>query len=174
VRKVLPARWRTVSLCPEYEVSDFGDVRRATTAGYRKAGALLKPWVHPTKGYLRFELWSKGRKIRRYAHQLVALAFIGPPPTRKHEVAHDDGVPAHNHYTNLRWDTPKGNYHDRYLHGTHNFGERNWAAKLTAPDVLRIRERALFGAKVNDTARLFGVDHGTISGILKRESWMHI
>jgi HNH endonuclease len=119
-------------------------------------------------------MWASGKAIRAAAHRLVAFAFLGEPPSPKHEVAHNDGVPWHNHYTNLRWDTPRGNYCDRYIHGTHQFGELNWSAKLTAADVLRIRERTLFGAEVGDTARLFGVHRATISGVLKRESWMHI
>ncbi len=119
-------------------------------------------------------MWAAGKAIRANANRLVAFAFLGEPPSPKHEATHNDGIPWHNHYTNLRWDTPKGNYHDRYLHGTHQFGERNWAVKLVEEDVLRIRERILFGAGVNDTARLFGIHHATVSGILKRESWMHI
>jgi hypothetical protein len=164
-------RWKVIDLCPEYEVSEYGDVRRVTTVGYRKAGALLKPWVHP-KGYLRFELWSGGKKIRRGAHQLVALAFIGPQPSPEHEVAHNDGHPWRNHFTNLRWDTPTGNYSDRYVHGTHAHGERNHRARLTFEDVLRIRERALFGAYTNETAQLFNIDHATVADIVKRRTWV--
>jgi hypothetical protein len=172
VRKLRKVLWRQVTEFPDYEVSEFGKVRRLTTSVY-PAGKVLKPFKHP-RGYLRYELWRNGKSFKRSAHRLVAVAFLGPPPTSKHEAAHGDGDPTNNYWRNLRWATPKENYSDRYTHGTDQYGERNWCVKLNAADVLRIRERALFGAGTNETARLFNVYHATITDIVKRRSWAHL
>ncbi|AXV72811.1 hypothetical protein CJO75_01120 [Ralstonia solanacearum] len=51
-------------------------------------------------------------------HRLVALTFLGPPPSRQHEVAHNDGNRANNIVTNLRWATHAENVADTFRHGT--------------------------------------------------------
>ena len=45
------------------------------------------------------------------AHTLVALMFIGDPPSDKHEVNHKDLDKRNNHYTNLEWVTHSYNMH---------------------------------------------------------------
>lgn len=56
---------------------------------------------------------ARTRKI----HHLVLEAFVGPRPDGL-ETCHNDGVPANNWLTNLRWDTKPNNAKDRRVHGT--------------------------------------------------------
>lgn len=50
-------------------------------------------------------------------HTLVCLAFHGPKPTPKHQVAHKDCNKMNNGYLNLRWATPKENIADSIILG---------------------------------------------------------
>lgn len=50
------------------------------------------------------------------AHQLVALAFIGPSPFEGAEVCHKDGFHHNNHYSNLYWGTSENNGNDVTKH----------------------------------------------------------
>jgi hypothetical protein len=61
-------------------------------------------------------------------------------------------------------------------HGTHTTpesyrGERQWRAKLTSDDVLRIRSRFAGGATKLGLSREFGVSRRTVRSILSGENW---
>lgn len=93
--------WETWRLFPgddRYEVCDLGVVRNART------GRHLKPWL-AGYGYWYVQLGAHG--IKTAVHRLVALTFLGPPPTPLHEVAHGDGDRLNNTVTNLLWTAPK-------------------------------------------------------------------
>lgn len=100
-----------------YEVSNLGNVRSWTKAS---GGKLLKPRVSD-KGYryvdLRVHAWRNGSP-RRKIHHLVALAFHGPRPEGT-LVCHDDGNPANNQASNLKYGTASDNALDAIRHGTH-------------------------------------------------------
>jgi len=64
----------------------------------------LSPYDNTT-GYLKVDLYKKGKKYKKYVHILVALAFI---PRKKPqrlfcEVDHKDGVKSNVHESNLQW-----------------------------------------------------------------------
>ena len=89
--------------CPEFEwgywVSDFGRVR-----GPKK---MLSIQLN-NKGYQYVTLYKK-RSVaqhRRLISRLVAMAFIGLPPSSDSEVHHKDGNPMNNHIDNLEWVSP--------------------------------------------------------------------
>jgi hypothetical protein len=63
--------------------------------------------------YLRCALSFNGKEVLATVHQLVAGLFIGPCPPGLH-VCHNDNNSQNNHVCNLRYDTPKGNHHDRF------------------------------------------------------------
>ncbi len=96
--------WKEVPGFPGYEVSEHGDVRRGTKR--------LKPERVQGSGRKRFGLSKGGRLYRLHAAHLVALAFIGPKPFDAAEVCHNDSFEHNNHYSNLRWDTRRGNVAD--------------------------------------------------------------
>jgi hypothetical protein len=100
--------WKPVPGFADYEISENGDLRHGLK--------YLKPERTHGNGRKRFALSVKGRIFRFKAAQLVAMAFIGPRPSRLFEVCHNDGFEHNNHYSNLRWDRHIGNSADTLKH----------------------------------------------------------
>lgn len=132
----MESKWRAIVGCPDYEISECGRVRRLTHGeGRYPIGYELTAKRHQ-RGYHVYTL-SGGTFL---AHRLVALTWIGPAPTPKHEVAHNDGSRTNNHWRNLRWATPAQNQADRKLHGTYVHGQNAYSAKLTDEAADEIRQ----------------------------------
>lgn len=101
-------QWLPIPGFLDYEVSERGDVRRGPFQ--------LKPERTTGNGRKRFSLSKGGQLFRMKAHQLVALAFIGPAPFDGAEVRHKDGFHHNNHFSNLCWGTSKQNGNDATQH----------------------------------------------------------
>jgi hypothetical protein len=97
-----------------YEVSSHGRVYSARR--FRARGGLLIPNIYD--GYPRVLLCDRSRQVRVRVHQLVALAFLGPPEGR--HVRHLDGDPDNNHIDNLAYGWHRENTLDTVDHGRHN------------------------------------------------------
>jgi hypothetical protein len=107
--------WRVIPSFPEYEVSEFGDVRRWLPDQNKSGvGRIMNPHLH--KGYRRYLLSQDGKRRFVKRHRLVAHVFIGPKPFEGAEVCHGDGRKENDHYSNLRWDTHQSNIDDRVRH----------------------------------------------------------
>lgn len=168
--------WRPVPDVPGYSVSDRGRVRSEdrmiwTLQGpKRRKGRVLSP-VKAGAGYLTVAL---GTYRRDYVHRLVLEAFLGPCPEGE-ECRHLDGDPRNNRLDNLAWGTPEENSADKVRHGTHNQGERNPQARLTAAEVRRIRRlRADQGLSLYKLADLFDVSPMTVCRVVNRKTWRHV
>jgi hypothetical protein len=115
--------WRDIPGYPGYEVSNYGQVRgrdRMVTRGngaYSIAGRVLKPGTR-RYGHQYVSLSVDGVSATLSVHKLVMLAFVGPRPDGL-EVCHNDGNPANNALSNLRFDTRSRNVLDSVRHGTH-------------------------------------------------------
>lgn len=83
--------WRPIPGCRQYEVSKNGYVRHRSRGHALTAGALLKPTAQ-RYGHLSVTVYrDDGTPWRASVHRLVALAFIGPPPSPQHLVCHKNG-----------------------------------------------------------------------------------
>lgn len=128
------------------------------------------------KGYRVFWLFDGARYKSFYVQRLVLIVFFGPPPSAKHEAAHEDGVNTHNWLSNLSWKTTSENHMDKVRHGTHLRGERGSNAVLTERQVLECRlvyvcRSPDFGTAA--LARRFGVSQGHISDIVSYRRWAY-
>ena len=90
-------------------------------------------WLKPHEnmyGYIFYSI-SKGvdHPVTVFAHTLVALKYIGQPPTPKHEIDHIDNNKANNHYTNLQWVTHSQNQLKAYSQGRMHY----WLNKQRPP-----------------------------------------
>lgn len=157
-----------------YEASSFGRIRRAAPGRYTYPGRILKTPCN-SSGYPHLALWNG--ELRKYflAHQLVALAFLGPCPFG-HEVNHKDGVKTNNKIDNLEYVTPSGNCRHALTYGLNipPHGEQHFRAKLTEQDVCDIREALTKGESLRSLGRKYGVHATTIRNIGLRINWKHI
>ena len=95
-------------------------------------------WLGPRVnmyGYIFYSI-SKGVNyhLGAFAHTLVALKYIGKPPSDRHEIDHIDNNKANNHYTNLQWVTHSQNQLKAYrLDGRKHY----WLnKKRDSPDII--------------------------------------
>ena len=115
--------WRpVVGFEGAYEVSDLGRIRSLDRMVSGLSGTLRlrpghvrTPWAD-AKGYLVVDFYADNRKRRRFVHQAVLEAFVGPAPEGM-ECCHRDDNPANNALTNLRWGTRSDNKSDRLRNG---------------------------------------------------------
>jgi len=147
-----------------YEVSNLGKVRRIGSQH------ILRPRM--SNGYCLVDLRTKPTRKYCRVHRLVAIAFIGEPPTDKHEVCHIDGDKENNIVDNLRWGTRADNERDKILHDRTNRGQRNGQAKLTPEQVAEIRLLLSKGDMLQrQIGDLFGITRQTVSDIKGGRSW---
>lgn len=161
---------------PGYEVSDVGRVRSSWGAGKvpgvgKGTRSMGCPWWILAPGTLKSGHQSvsltKDRKTKSVrVHQMVMQAFVGPCPLGL-EVCHNDGNPANNVLSNLRYGTQSSNQIDRVRHGRHPI------AKLKPEDIPVILERILNGEKGYKIAADYHVSPGTISLIRNGKLWLH-
>jgi HNH endonuclease len=104
------------------------------------------------------------------AARAACILFNGPPPSPRHEAAHNCGNAACVNARHLRWATPSENQRDRILHGTSNRGERNGQTELTVAQVREIR--SLDGTVKNtEIAKRFGITTSAVTSILLGKTW---
>ena len=169
-------QWRTISDCPDYEVSWFGEVRRRIGARTSRVGRYIKPWVSSTRGYLLVSLCRNKKRQHYLVHRLVAITFLPPCPSPEHQVAHNDGTKINNHVSNLRWATRSENMADKKKHGTYNNGANNSFAKFTWAQADAIREARK--KNPDDPFRLlakkFCTSRQTISSIVNNRRYVRL
>lgn len=184
VSQTTEMQWRVCPRFPDYEVSECGDMRRATAIENRPAGYRLTGFVN-VGGYLAYAVTMPGETRNRSvpAYRLVAEAFLGPPPTPKHEVAHNNGSKVSAHYTHLRWATRQENHADMQVHKTAVKGGRNGRAVLTDESALECRReyRRLKARGYSNTYRGFkdlmvkyGIGRTALRMLGRGETWRHL
>lgn len=162
--------WRRIPISPyrSYEVSDVGDIRRGSR--------VLRGYVD-RYGYRTVLLYYAGLGKRFKVHRLVCEAFHGPAPEGT-ECAHLDGDKQNERVDNLAWVTRTENMRHNALHGKAGRGgpkgEGHPDAKLTANDVLQMRELFAAGMSGRALARKFGIGSAQASAIIRGAAWKSV
>ena len=174
--------WKTLTNFEDYEVSNFGRIRRRVPDGRYPKHYLL----HPNKksnGYRIITLINGNRKKCLHMHRLVAEMFIGKCPIGL-EVNHKDSNRENNVVENLEYMTRSENLQHASQKLRMGNGERNHTAVLTSSDVIEIR-RLLDEAKIGRLkhrkrnaltliAKQFCISNNHVSAIGRRTFWKHI
>ena len=101
--------WRPIKEFPFYQISSHGRVKHSPTG---KMKVQKREVIRRKNGTVSIFYWvvilsdfkgQSGKNYRRFVHRLVALAFLGDPPTPRHTVDHIDTNAQNNHVNNLRW-----------------------------------------------------------------------
>ena len=167
-----------------YKISSFGRVislprikRTRGSGSYLTKERQLKITAD-TEGYARITLYSRNPKdkIRDYLHRAVAEVFVANPEN-KPQVNHRDGDKLNNAAYNLEWATCKENINHAHENGLvkERKGESNGFVKLTAKEVLKIRElHSLNKHTPTEIGRMFNTSRRNVSMIVNRVNWQHI
>jgi hypothetical protein len=156
-------RVRIIPDLPGLVIADTGQVQGPS----RK---WLRLFPKGDREYLHFNLYRERRWLQFPVHFVVCRAFHGPRPEGL-VVRHLDGNSHNNHADNLSWGTQLENEADKVLHGTIVRGEKHPCAKLTASDVLVIREA---DESLSSLARVYGVAPTTIHNVRSGRTWRHV
>ena len=157
--KVKPKEiWRLVNNYPNYEVSNFGRVRRIV-------GKILKP-IKKRKGYLVVTMYANGRKQVGIS-RLVAGAFLGTRPNG-YEINHKNGNKEKNDRYNLEYVTQLRNHRHAGELGLSSY-------KLSEKDVKEIRYLYADGYESQvRLAKRFGIHEAHIWKIIHRKKWKKV
>lgn len=127
-----------------YSVSNEGRIRSELRMVQRSDGKMQKVReriMRPVKKKTNHcTIMLHPKMVRMHIHRAVAFAFIGPPPSDRHEIAHNDGNPLNNRVENLRWTTRSDNFADKVRHGTHNRGDRHPNVKVSDAAIRALRD----------------------------------
>jgi len=131
-----------------YDASDQGRIRsvdrvvpHARHGTIKRKGKVLTSFPDPQSGHFRLTLSVEGKVRNEKVHRLVALTWIGPCPDG-FECCHEDGDPANNSESNLRWDTKSSNARDRIKHGTHRVVNKRRVVRSDGAEYVSISEAA--------------------------------
>jgi hypothetical protein len=160
--------WKQIHDWQEYEVSNYGEIKRISKSCGATAGKILKP-TKLKNGYLKVSLCRNSKRKEFLVHRLVAITFIGDAGGM--DVCHIDGTRDNNNLSNLRIDTRKGNMQDSILHGTMIKGSRVGTSKYKEEFILEIKNLFKNGATVSELARKFNIPKPTLYGIKNNANW---
>lgn len=137
----------------QYMVSDQGRVRGLS-------GKILTQFLN-TKGYLTFGIHNNKKRM---THRAVLMAFVGEPPTPKHQSAHNNGIKTDNRVENLRWATCKENIADNYQNGSAR-------GRLNSKSVIEILTKRRSGVEVASLSVEYGVSKYAIHRVCTGKTW---
>jgi hypothetical protein len=176
-RTVAREAWRPVPGFRGFEASSRGRVR-----SLRRGVRVLSQHVHNSRGAYLATSAARGKRWRSHlVHQLVALAFHGPPPgptgrgSRDWQVNHRNGDRRDNRPENLEWVRHAENHRHASENGLVAVGESHGLTTLTEKEVAEIRARySTEGLSQRELGELFGVTQTTVGRIVRRETWAHL
>lgn len=167
---VSPEDWKPVfGFDDTYRVSSHGRFKRIQTR-YGNPSDKIIPGSLATTGYRTVSLCCIPPVARRYVHDIVAEAFIGPRPSG-YQINHLDGNKLNNLVSNLEYVTPRENL----LHAARTgLNPRANNFKLNDELVRELRRRYTETRSHKQLALEFGIDPSNVYRIVTRQQWKHV
>jgi hypothetical protein len=156
-----------------YSVSNLGRIRGERIIRAYKTPRILKQQLNKIKGYLQVGLSRNNKGRTCTVHPLVATAFLGNPPSSKHEVNHKDACKTNNRVENLEWCLHIDNIRHKKVMNTELYGDARAWAKLKNTDIPIIRQLLNSGKSHTKIAKIFGVSATTIGHIYRGKKWVN-
>jgi len=157
-----------------YKVSNFGRIKSFKVK--KENGLLLS--LSNVQGYERLILNQKSnKKTARYAHKLVAEAFIPKDNDYQEFVIHLDYNKRNNHINNLEWATHEAKEKHRLNNPAFKDSSKRRNSKLTENDVIRIKRMINNPNRKNRLkiiAKQFGISEMQLHRIKTGENWGYI
>lgn len=163
--------WKQIPVAPDYEISDWGNIRRTAVPKRNRVYTQPKGVVMP-KGYVYVALRINGKSKTFQAHRLVMLAFHGPSDL---QVNHKNGVKHDNRLENLEYVSAHANRaHAKHALDAYPKGEGHPNSKLTEADVIRILK--LVDEKWSDgqISKAIGCTPANVWMIRNGKAWKHL
>ena len=156
---------KPISSHPLYGVDREGNTYKLTDGTWKP-----KRQTIGKVGYPVIAMWANNKGVTKTVHRLVLEAFVGPCPDGM-EALHADGTRTNNSLSNLRWGTRSENVQDAIAHGTATSGSKNGGARLTALDVLWIKDLFATGFTAKELIKHFNVSITTIRRVLTGKTY---
>lgn len=157
-------RWKRSEL-PGVLVSDQGRFFDADKRHF------VKPTHGDREGHKAVKITKNGKHLQKYAHRLIANAFI-PNPNNLPEVRHLNDCPSDNEIENLAWGTHSDNVRDAIQNGrtyTASVEIRDKSLESVRKPVKATNEntgKELYFRSVNDAARGTGAQQANVCKVL--------
>ena len=161
--------WKIIPFEVNYEVSQNGEVRNATTKH-------IKSLRKSERGYLRVTLYPSGKTYS--IHRLVAITWLDNN-NKLPSVNHKDGNKLNNKVSNLEWCTPKENTRHaidviKTMIPVNWIWDKNPLVTLDYGLVYSIKYGVLNKLSAKTLAMMFGLREETFRKILRNETWDHV
>jgi len=161
-----------------YRVGDDGSVWTCKIPiGYRQWGPSehWRPLMPQNKGgYLSVNLSLDGKLYYRAVSALVLEAFIGPRPDGAEACHFPDHSPLNNRLDNLRWGSKVENMGDKDRLGRQPRDATHPNTKVTAEQIVAIREAVAAGEWQRHVAKRFGVTCVCVNRAVTGRTWKDV
>ena len=153
---------KPIPIAPEYQIDMFGRV-------------FLNDKLQPTWIMRDGYFYVRIRRCLKALHRMVLFAFVGAPPTSKHEACHRDGDRLNNCWTNLTWGNKADNTADKFRHGTTQKKPGMGGVKLSYKQIAQIKKLAAAGnIEPKEIAQRFQISISHSRRIIKGECWSKV